>query len=284
MKNNTTTNNNEMRKGEDNMIEIFKNEEFGEIRTLTINNEPYFVGKDVANILGYQNGSRDINRHVDDEDKLTRQITVSGQGRNMTVINESGLYSLILSSKLPTAKKFKRWVTSEVLPTIRKTGGYVNDEDLFINTYFPFADDGTKAIFKSTLETVRKQNEIIASQKKTIENQNQDLMHKEDVIIGFVDEIDLAKKRQVLNRVVRYKTNNYSQRWNELYKQFEMKYHIDLKRRMETYNLSHKPKVKNKLDYIDRILNKVPELYDIACKLYENDVKELVQEMYGLTQ
>ena len=130
MKNNTTTNNKEMRKGEDNMIEIFKNEEFGEIRTLTINNEPYFVGKDVANILGYQNGSRDINRHVDDEDKLTRQITVSGQGRNMTVINESGLYSLILSSKLPTAKKFKRWVTSEVLPSIRKHGAYMTEETL----------------------------------------------------------------------------------------------------------------------------------------------------------
>lgn len=272
----------------ENKLQVFKNEEFGEIRMVMVNNEPYFVGKDVAEILGYSNSSKAVSTHVDDEDKIMEMIAHSQNGNMVktqtALINESGLYSLILSSKLPTAKKFKRWVTSEVLPTIRKTGGYVNDEDLFINTYFPFADGNTKAIFKSTLETVRKQNEIIASQKKTIENQNQDLMHKEDVIIGFVDEIDLAKKRQVLNRVVRYKTNNYSQRWNELYKQFEMKYHIDLKRRMETYNLSHKPKVKNKLDYIDRVLNKVPELYDIACKLYENDIKELVQEMYGLTQ
>ena len=269
----------------ENKLQVFKNEEFGEIRTLEIDGEPYFVGKDVASVLGYAKPLNAISKHVDEDDSLKRGLIDSlGRTQQTIVINESGLYSLILSSKLPNAKKFKRWVTSEVLPTIRKTGGYVNDEDLFINTYFPFADDGTKAIFKSTLETVRKQNEIIASQKKTIENQNQDLMHKEDVIIGFVDEIDLAKKRQVLNRVVRYKTNNYSQRWNELYKQFEMKYHIDLKRRMETYNLSHKPKVKNKLDYIDRVLNKVSELYDIACKLYENDVKELVQEMYGLIQ
>ena len=269
----------------ENKLQVFKNEEFGEIRVVEIDGEPYFVGKDVASVLGYAKPLNAISKHVDEDDALKRGLIDSlGRTQQTIVINESGLYSLILSSKLPNAKKFKRWVTSEVLPTIRKTGGYVNDEDLFINTYFPFADDGTKAIFKSTLETVRKQNEIIASQKKTIENQNQDLMHKEDVIIGFVDEIDLAKKRQVLNRVVRYKTNNYSQRWNELYKQFEMKYHIDLKRRMETYNLSHKPKVKNKLDYIDRVLNKVPELYDIACKLYENDVKELVQEMYGLTQ
>ena len=283
MKNNKVVNNNEIRK-ENNNIEIFKNEEFGEIRTIVVNGEPMFVGKDVASALGYKDTAKAIRVHVDEEDKGVDEMDTPGGVQNITVINESGLYSLILSSKLPNAKKFKRWVTSEVLPTIRKTGGYVNDEDLFINTYFPFADDGTKAIFKSTLETVRKQNEIIASQKKTIENQNQDLMHKEDVIIGFVDEIDLAKKRQVLNRVVRYKTNNYSQRWNELYKQFEMKYHVDLKRRIETYNLSHKPKVKNKLDYIDRVLNKVSELYDIACKLYENDVKELVQEMYGLTQ
>ena len=269
----------------ENKLQVFKNEEFGEIRTLEIDGEPYFVGKDVASVLGYAKPLNAISKHVDEDDSLKRGLIDSlGRTQQTIVINESGLYSLILSSKLPNAKKFKRWVTSEVLPTIRKTGGYVNDEDLFINTYFPFADDNTKTIFKSTLETVRKQNEIIASQKKTIENQNQDLMHKEDVIIGFVDEIDLAKKRQVLNRVVRYKTNNYSQRWNELYKQFEMKYHIDLKRRMETYNLSHKPKVKNKLDYIDKVLNKVSELYDIACKLYENDVKALVQEMYGLTQ
>ena len=279
----------------ENKLQIFKNEEFGEIRTLEIDGEPYFVGKDVASILGYKNLGVAVNQHVEKEDckalkyKALRDSYPSlwnnkNDFSDKIVINESGLYDLIFGSELPTAKKFKRWVTSEVLPTIRKTGGYVNDEDLFINTYFPFADDGTKAIFKSTLETVRKQNEIIASQKKTIENQNQDLMHKEDVIIGFVDEIDLAKKRQVLNRVVRYKTNNYSQRWNELYKQFEMKYHVDLKRRIETYNLSHKPKVKNKLDYIDKVLNKVSELYDIACKLYENDVKELVQEMYGLTQ
>ena len=76
--------------------------------------------------------------------------------------------------------------------------------------------------------------------------------------------------------------NNYSQRWNELYKQFEMKYHIDLKRRFNTYNENNKPKLKNKLDYIDKVLNKIPELYEIACKLYENDVKELVKEMYGI--
>ncbi|MCT1482633.1 phage antirepressor [Staphylococcus hominis] len=97
------------------------------VRTLTVNEEPYFVGKDVANILGYKNGSRDINAHVDAEDKLTYQISTSGQRRNQTIINESGLYSLIFSSKLESAKRFKRWVTEDVLPSIRKHGIYATD-------------------------------------------------------------------------------------------------------------------------------------------------------------
>lgn len=111
-----------------NQMQIFSNDIFGNIRTTIINNEPWFVGKDITNILGYQNGSRDINRHVDDEDKLTERIVMSGQNREVTFINESGLYSLILSSKMPNAKKFKHWVTADVLPAIRKTGMYATEE------------------------------------------------------------------------------------------------------------------------------------------------------------
>lgn len=98
-----------------------------EIRTLAIEGEPYFVGKDVADILGYQNGSRDINRHVDEEDRHKEMIFDGNQYKETITINESGLYSLILSSKLPKAKEFKHWVTSEVLPTIRKHGAYMTD-------------------------------------------------------------------------------------------------------------------------------------------------------------
>lgn len=117
-------------------LQIFDNEEFGEIRVLEIENEPWFVGKDAAEILGYENLSRDINRHVDEEDRflLTKQKYQNGTleipNRGLLIINESGLYSLILSSKLPNAKKFKRWVTSEVLPTIRKHGAYMTDNAL----------------------------------------------------------------------------------------------------------------------------------------------------------
>ena len=99
---------------------------FGEVRTMTNENgETFFVGKDVANALGYKDTSDALKKHVDDEDKLSRQIADSGQRRTTIIINESGLYSLVLSSKLPQAKEFKRWVTSEVLPQIRQTGGYL---------------------------------------------------------------------------------------------------------------------------------------------------------------
>ena len=134
MKNNKVVNNKEIRKGEDNMIEIFKNEEFGEIRMVMVNNEPYFVGKDVASILGYSNPRKALIDHVDEEDKIQNDgVTIRdsiGRLQKPIVINESGLYSLILSSKLPTAKKFKRWVTSEVLPSIRKHGAYMTEETI----------------------------------------------------------------------------------------------------------------------------------------------------------
>ena len=113
-----------------NNFEIFENPEFGSVRTIVISNEPWFVGKDVANILEYQNGSRDINRHVDSEDRQKAMVFDGNQDKETILINESGLYSLILSSKLPKAKQFKHWVTGEVLPTIRTHGGYLTQEKM----------------------------------------------------------------------------------------------------------------------------------------------------------
>ena len=119
-----------------NELKIFKNNDFGEIRTVTINGEPHFVGKDIAEILEYQNGSRDINRHVDPEDRIKTMVFDGNQDKETILINESGLYSLILSSKMPKAKKFKRWVTSEVLPEIRKTGSYTKAPKSFKEALF----------------------------------------------------------------------------------------------------------------------------------------------------
>lgn len=111
-------------------LQIFNSPEFGAIRTIEKDGEPWFVGKDVAAILGYGDTDQALRKHIDDEDKLTRRFDGSGQNRQMTIINESGLYSLVLSSKLPTAKKFKRWVTNEVIPSIRKHGAYMTPETL----------------------------------------------------------------------------------------------------------------------------------------------------------
>ena len=109
-----------------NELQIFENEEFGQVRTVVINNEPYFVGKDVAEALGYAKPENAISNHVDDEDKTTTLIQGTGSNykSNAVCINESGMYDLVFGSKLPTAKKFKHWVTSEVLPALRKTGSY----------------------------------------------------------------------------------------------------------------------------------------------------------------
>ena len=111
-------------------LQIFNSPEFGAIRTIEKDGEPWFVGKDVAEILGYTNTPKAIKDHIDYEDKLTERIVMSGQSREAILINESGLYSLVLSSKLPTAKKFKRWVTNEVIPSIRKHGAYMTPETL----------------------------------------------------------------------------------------------------------------------------------------------------------
>lgn len=113
-----------------NEIQIFKSDSFGAVRTVEVNGTPYFVGKDVAEILGYSNTRDALAKHVDDEDKNTVAIHDGIGNPNKTVINESGLYSLILSSKLPKAKEFKHWVTSEILPTIRKHGAYMTENTL----------------------------------------------------------------------------------------------------------------------------------------------------------
>lgn len=107
-----------------NDLAIFENPEFGHIRGLKIEGEPWFVGKDIAEALGYKNPQKAIRDHVDAEDKGVNELFTPGGKQNIAIINESGLYSLMLKSKLPGAKKFKRWVTSEVLPSIRKTGAY----------------------------------------------------------------------------------------------------------------------------------------------------------------
>lgn len=250
-----------------NSIEVFENPLFGQIRMVMVDDEPMFCLVDVCRALEIKNAT-DVAKRLD-EDELTR-LNLGGRAGESNFITESGLYAVIVRSDKPNAKKFRKWVTSEVLPTIRKTGGYVNNDELFISTYLPYADENTKLIFSQTLKTVREQNE-------TIKRQQKEIIHKEDVIIGLVDDIDLATKRQRITQIVRFGADGkYQERYSLLYGEFERKYHCNLKSRMEGCAL--KPKVRNKMDYIDREMGMIPQLYEIACKLFENDVEKLKSE------
>lgn len=175
------------------MNEIF-NFHGQDVRTVTINGEPYLVGKDVAEILGYSRPDNAIRNHVDDEDKLMHQFSASGQNRNMTVINESGFYALVLSSKLPRAKEFKRWVTSEVLPTIRKHGMFATDE-LLDNPDFAIAtlqklkeEREAKKLLEATIEEQRPKvifaNAVSASRTSILVGEFAKLMRQNGVNLG----------------------------------------------------------------------------------------------------
>lgn len=158
----------------ENKIKIFENEEFGKIRTVIINSEPWFVGKDVAVILGYSKPRNAIAMHVDCEDKKVAPIQGDlGGTQQMIIINESGLYSLILSSKMPKAKEFRHWVTSEILPTIRKTGGYVADEEIFIENYLPFLEEPYKGLFRLQMMAINQLNERIRHDQPLVDFANQ---------------------------------------------------------------------------------------------------------------
>lgn len=164
-----------------NTPQIF-NFETKEVRTVLIDNEPFFVGKDVADVLGYERTDNAIRNHVDEEDKLTHQISASGQSRNMTIINESGLYSLILKSKLPSAKKFKRWVTSEVLPQIRKHGMYATDE--LLNNPDLLIEVATKLKEERTLRLVAEQK--VAEMQPKVNYHDIILANKSVTPISFI--------------------------------------------------------------------------------------------------
>lgn len=157
----------------ENEIKIFESEEFGKVRTVVKDGEPWLVGKDVADILEYRNGSRDINRHVDEDDRCKIMIFDGNQNKETIIINESGFYSLVLSSKMPKAKEFRRWVTSHVLPTIRRTGGYVANEDMFIENYLPFLEEPYQGLFRLQMMAINQLNERIRHDQPLVEFANQ---------------------------------------------------------------------------------------------------------------
>lgn len=184
-----------------NNISTFNNPAFGSVRAVSINNEPYFVGKDVTEVLGYQNGSRDINRHVDAEDRRKAMVFDGNQDKETILINESGLYSLILGSKLPKAKEFKRWVTAEVLPAIRKTGGYVNDTAQFVESYFGQLDPNQKHALTMMFDESKRMSAQLKEQAPKVLFANAVETAHNSILIGDLAKIirqngvDIGQKR-----------------------------------------------------------------------------------------
>lgn len=155
-----------------NEMQIFQNPEFGSVRTVMIDGAPWFVGKDIAIALGYRNPQKALRDHVDAEDSTVND-SFTVHGTRAVLINESGIYSLVLSSRLPNAKRFKHWITSEVLPSLRKTGGYVMDDEYFIKRYAPNADEQSAAFLRLTLGTIMQLNRQIEENQPKVEFANQ---------------------------------------------------------------------------------------------------------------
>ncbi len=156
----------------DSVIKIFENEKFGKIRTLIINDDPWFILADICKVLEISN-SRMVSGRLDEDELMSVRLTSGGQRREMTAVSESGLYDVILRSDKPQAKPFRKWVTTEILPTIRRTGGYVGDEDMFVESYLPFADDAVKNLFRLNLMTIRQLNEKIRRDEPLVQFANQ---------------------------------------------------------------------------------------------------------------
>jgi prophage antirepressor-like protein len=254
-----------------NQLEIFKNEEFGEVRVSIIDNEPWFVGKDIAEVLGYSRPTKAIQDHVDDEDKDEVPVQDSiGRMQKTPVINESGLYSLVLSSKLPEAKKFKRWVTSEVLPSIRKNGMFAVDELL----------DNPDLLIATATKLKEERIARLEAEKKALLAEKEAKFQK-NIVEGLAGSIELADKQARINQIIRTSKENPREKYRKLYDEFNRKYHMNIDTRHK--NAIAKGEIKkttSKLTYICEHLDMVDELYEVVVKVFATDVDRLVQEMY----
>lgn len=175
-------------------IQVFENDQFGAVRVKMINGDPWFAAKDVCDSLGVNNVAKTVASLDDDEKGITTSNTLGGE-QEIWFVSEPGLYSIVLRSRKPEAKQFKRWVTHDVIPTIRKTGGYVHNENLFVETYLPTADDATKKMFGIVLSTLRQQNELIAEQKPMVEFANH--VGNTDDTISVAEMAKLANKENI---------------------------------------------------------------------------------------
>lgn len=265
-----------------NPFQLFNNPEFGDLRCIEKDGEPWFVGKDVATALGYSKPTDAVRKRVFEEDRGVSKMETPSGTQQMTIINESGLYSLILGSKLEKAKAFKHWVTSEVLPALRKTGSYTisqgqNGQSKPMSREYLLA-----TAFLESQKVIEENTREIARLSVKCNNLNDQVSQDQEVIDAMTKDITPAEKRAVLNRLMTYKHGAVAgSRWSILYREFEEKYHFNLDIRMRNYNKNpDNKKCKSKVDYVDRVLGMLDELYALAVKLFRSDYDALIEQTY----
>lgn len=307
-------------------LSLLREEEFLDkaVRVFGTPENPLFLARDVAEWIDYgykdyRKTTRDVGKmieKVDNDEKV--KFTTPNKGENSSplrpnheywFLTENGLYEVLMLSRKPKAKQFKSKV-KEILKSVRMTGGYINpgQEDLFVETYLPFADENVKNFFRLNMQAMAQQNKIIKDQKLQLESQQKDLNEKDNrilaqrrelskqheqlefkdqqiegyvgVVTNLVKDVPLAGKRAILNRVLRAPGDNFGSRYMILYREFDDIYHMNTKYRMNKYNDTHSPKCKSRLQFIDEQLGMLNELYELAVKLFKSDVEMLVQQMY----
>ena len=298
-----------------NELKVFENVEFGKIKVVELNDDIWFVAKDIAEILEYSETSKML-RRLDDDEMLKIEPTILGDSaksmaREITLINESGLYNAVLGSKKPNAKAFKKWITSELLPTLRKTGGYVANEDLFVNTYLPYADDNTKLLFNQTLLTIRTQNEIIAKQKKENSKLLEENSHQHKLIDTMTESYDGTYIRTIcvdyinkfsaktgrdrgelygdiykllgrsLKTDIYYQHEKYIKEQRELVKsniQYNKENELKGSDRREPFLIKHSKAEISKIEYVCDILGKGGIMLEVMSKVFEVGIIDIVDK------
>ena len=251
-----------------NGLKIFNNDEFGQVRTIEIDGKPYFMASDVAKALGYTNPNKAINDHCR---AITKRSTpISGKMQDVNFIGEGDMYRLITHSKLESAERFESWVFDEVLPTIRKTGGYINSTDLFINTYFADIPEKQKNIVRTCLTSIEEKQKKI----NTLEKENGLLAQK---TLEWAD-------RPLINALVRAYAHSldgdFRKAWTDFKKELLYQHSINLNSRITAYlnqtGKKTKPKTLDMLD--DSELQQALSTAVAMCRNNEVDISEIIEK------
>lgn len=249
----------------ENTIQIFKNEEFGQIRVAGTPEEPLFCLADVCSILGLQQG--DVKQRIEKGYVSIQPLETAGGIQQANFVNEYGLYEAIFASRKHEAKTFRKWIFEEVLPSIRKHGVYMTEQTL--------EKALTSPDFLIQLATTIKeeQQKRLEAEQKVVEL-TKETKYQEEVIDGLVNEISLADMRQRITQIVRKGgVDSVKNGYRLLYSEFDKKYHINVMARINNCQYTG-----NRIDYIEKELNMLPELYELTCKLFESEYDTLMKE------